>query len=173
MVWHTGHYPGYSNLIIRYIDIDRTMICLSNNGYEFYPIMKTINDILNNGSITLPLPFFAEQLRRMFVDNDITSISDSMKAMVDNRTKYIVVESRINDLGYDLLNLSRLNDAIAVFTCNTQLFPNSANVFDSLGEAYMVNGNNELAIINYEKALTLKPDMPSAINALKKLKRKY
>lgn len=109
----------------------------------------------------------------MFIDNDITSMSDSIKAMVDNRMKYIVVESKINNLGYDLLNLSRLNDAIAVFTCNTQLFPNSANTFDSLGEAYMVNGQNELAIINYEKALTLEPDKTSAINALKKLKRKY
>lgn len=121
----------------------------------------------------IQIPFFAEQLRRMFIDNDITSMSDSIKAMVDNRMKYIVVESKINNLGYDLLNLSRLNDAIAVFTCNTQLFPNSANTFDSLGEAYMVNGQNELAIINYEKALTLEPDKTSAINALKKLKRKY
>jgi len=50
---------------------------------------------------------------------------------------------------------------------------NSANVFDSLGEAYIVEGNNELAIINYEKALALEPDFTSAIDALKKLKRKH
>ncbi len=172
MVWHTGHYPGYSNLIMRYIDIDRTIICLSNNGYEFFPLMNTIHDILNNDSISLPLPFFAEQLRGLFIESDITSLSDSIKTMINNRTRYIVSESRINDLGYDLLNLGRFNDAIAVFTCNTQLFPNSANTFDSLGEAYMLNGNDDLAIINYEKALALNPDMPSAIKALKRLKGK-
>ena len=171
MVWHTGHYPGYSNLIMRYIDIDRTIICLSNNGHEFYPIMKTINNILNNESITLPLSFFAEQLRRMFIDNDITSIHDSIKAMIDNRIKYIVVESRINDLGYDLLNLNRLNDAIAVFTCNTKLFPNSSNTFDSLGEAYMKNGEYNLAISNYQKSLELDPQNHNAAEMIKKLEK--
>ena len=91
--------------------------------------------------------------------------------MIKNRSNYIVIERRINGLGYDLLNLGRLNDAIAVFTCNTQLFPNSANTFDSLGEAYMSFGNKTLAIKNYEKALALEPDMTSAINALKKLRK--
>ena len=169
MVWHTGHYPGYSNLIMRYVDIDRTIICLSNNGYEFYPIMNTINDILNNESVTFPLPFFAEQLRRMFIDNDISSIQDSIMAMVDNKTEYIIIESKVNGLGYDLLNLHRLNDAIAVFTCNTQLFPNSANVFDSLGEAYMKNGEYDLAVSNYKKSLELNPQNHNAVEMLKKI----
>ena len=171
MVWHTGHYPGYSNLIMRYIDIDRTIICLSNNGFEFYTVMTTINDILNNKSIKLPSHFFDEKLKRIFIENDEKSIKKSIQTMIKNRSNYIVIERRINGLGYDLLNLGRLNDAIAVFTCNTQLFPNSANTFDSLGEAYMSFGNKTLAIKNYEKALALEPDMTSAINALKKLRK--
>ena len=58
MVWHTGHFEGYSNLIMRYTDLDRTIICLSNNEYEFYAVMNIINDILNGSPVVLPHHFF-------------------------------------------------------------------------------------------------------------------
>ena len=38
---------------------------------------------------------------------------------------------------------------------NVKLYPESSNVYDSLGEAYMKDGNKELAIKNYEKSLEL------------------
>jgi len=43
-------------------------------------------------------------------------------------------------------------------------------VYDSLGEAYMVRGDKEKAIENYQKALALDPTMESAKQALIKLK---
>lgn len=51
-------------------------------------------------------------------------------------------------------------------------YPKSANAYDSLGEAYMLVGNTELAIENYEKALALNPDNKNAVENLKKLKEK-
>ena len=48
--------------------------------------------------------------------------------------------------------------------------PRSANAFDSLGEAYRAQGDRELAIRSYEKALELDPNMRSAIEALKELR---
>ena len=52
---------------------------------------------------------------------------------------------------------------------NVDAHPNSANAYDSLGEAYAGAGNKALAVENYRKALTLDPKMNSSINALKKL----
>ena len=172
MVWHTGHYPGISTLIMRYINIDRTIICLSNNGFEFYTIMNTINDLLKNQTTTLPHIFFAAQLRRIFIDNNLTSIDDSISMMITNKDNYVVSERRINDVGYDLLTNDRIDDAVTVFTCNTQLFPNSANVFDSLGEAFMLNAQYELAITNYKKSIELNPENKNAINMIQKIKQK-
>jgi cytochrome c-type biogenesis protein CcmH/NrfG len=60
--------------------------------------------------------------------------------------------------------------AIAVLELNTQVYPEIANTYDSLGEAYMTNGDKELAIENFEKALSLDPDMDSAKDALKALR---
>jgi cytochrome c-type biogenesis protein CcmH/NrfG len=53
---------------------------------------------------------------------------------------------------------------------NVEAYPQSGNVYDSLGEAYMVNGEKELAIENYEKSLKLDPDNANAVEMLNKLR---
>ena len=80
-----------------------------------------------------------------------------------------VQEARLNALGYTLLREKRTTEAIAVFKVNVELYPQSANVYDSLGEAYLADGNKELATVNYKKALELDPKNQRAANALKKL----
>jgi len=63
-------------------------------------------------------------------------------------------------------------EAIEVFKINVKEFPESWNVYDSLGEAYVVNGDKESAIENYQKSVELNPNNQSGINALKRLKEK-
>lgn len=86
------------------------------------------------------------------------------------QNKFVDTQIAINRFGYNLIREKRLDEAIEVFKLNVEYYPNAANVYDSLGEAYMLKGNKELAIKNYEKALGLSPDYPSAVEALKKLK---
>jgi len=83
---------------------------------------------------------------------------------------YNFTENDLNMLGYQLLWRDMNEAAIEVFKLNIQAYPQSANPFDSLGEAYMASGVEELAIENFEKALSLDSNIPSAIDALKKLK---
>lgn len=82
-----------------------------------------------------------------------------------------VQEARLNDLGYALLQENKLADAIAIFKLNVELYPQSSNTYDSLGEAYMKNGDKELAISNYAKSLELDPKNKNAANMIEKLKR--
>ena len=81
-----------------------------------------------------------------------------------------VVESTLNELGYTLLSSGQTQDAIVVFQRNVQEYPKSANVYDSLGEAYMQAGQKDLAIQNYETSLRLNPENRNAIDMLRKLK---
>ena len=60
--------------------------------------------------------------------------------------------------------------AITIFQRNVQEYPQSWNVYDSLGEAYMKTGQKSLAIANYEKSLQLNPKNQNGIEMLKKLK---
>ena len=79
-------------------------------------------------------------------------------------------EGTLNGLGYLLLSSGKTAEAISVFQRNVQEYPNSGNVYDSLGEAYMKDGQKELAIQNYEKSLQRDPKNQNAVQMLKKLK---
>ena len=64
-------------------------------------------------------------------------------------------EFTINLLGYNYMNNDNLEKAIKTFKENVKRYPESSNVYDSLGEAYEKSGQTELAIKNYEKAVLL------------------
>jgi CubicO group peptidase (beta-lactamase class C family) len=81
------------------------------------------------------------------------------------------LEGQINILGYRLLNAKKFDEAIEVFKFNVKSYPNSANCYDSLGEAYLKKGDEENAKIYYRKALKIDPDFSTAISALKKLEK--
>lgn len=73
-------------------------------------------------------------------------------------TKVYIEERDLNNLGYNLLKKNKNDDAITVFKMNVTLFPNSDNVYDSLGEAYLVSGDSLQAYNNYRRTLKLNPE---------------
>jgi len=66
-----------------------------------------------------------------------------------------VPEALLNQIGYEYLRASKTEDAIATFKLNVERYPASANVYDSLAEAYEGTGRLDLAAPLYEKAKTL------------------
>jgi uncharacterized protein len=66
-----------------------------------------------------------------------------------------VPENLINQMGYQFLFDSKPEEAIAVFKANVERYPMSANVYDSLAEAYEREGKLDLAAPLYEKAQVL------------------
>lgn len=64
-------------------------------------------------------------------------------------------EPLMNNLGYRLMGEGKTDEAIAVFKSNVARYPHSANVYDSLAEAYEKTGKLDLARPNYEKAVQL------------------
>ena len=81
-----------------------------------------------------------------------------------------VAENRLNSLGYRFLGEKKLPEAIAVFKLNVELYAQSWNVYDSLGQAYMMSGDKDLAIANYEKSLALNPNNTNGAEMLKRLR---
>ena len=87
-----------------------------------------------------------------------------------NADDYDFREFHLNAVGYGLLRAGRVEDAIAIFKTNVEAFPAAWNTYDSLGEAYMVHGDKELAIANYEKSLELNPQNQNGADRLKTLR---
>lgn len=92
---------------------------------------------------------------------------DEMKRSTGGPT---VDERLLNGLGYRMLYGGKEADSITVFKKNVEEYPQSGNVYDSLGEAYAKVGEKDLAIKNYEKSLQLDPKNQNAAQRLKKLK---
>ena len=91
---------------------------------------------------------------------------------LSNRYGYLIdaPESMVNALGDRYLSQHTLDEAVAIFTWNVQRFPNSSNIYNSLGEAYARKGDTKSAIRNYEKSIALNPGNLAGIETLKQLK---
>jgi tetratricopeptide (TPR) repeat protein len=88
----------------------------------------------------------------------------------DPKHRFEDTEAPINRAGYWLLERKRVQEAIDLFKLNAEYYPKSANVYDSLGDAYAAAGNKEEAIKAYSKALAIDPTYPSSLDALKRLR---
>ena len=80
-------------------------------------------------------------------------------------------EDELNNLGYVFIRAKNFKEAIRVLQLNVEAYPQSSNVYDSLGEAYMDDGNKPCAIANYQKSLQLNPKNRGAVLMLQKLNR--
>jgi hypothetical protein len=78
-------------------------------------------------------------------------------------------EDELNSLGYVFIRSKKFKEAIRILQLNVEAFPQSGNVYDSLGEAYMDDGDKLQAIANYQKSLQLNPKNGNAVVMLRKL----
>jgi hypothetical protein len=120
-----------------------------------------------------PLKSILEPMMDKTLNKSVQEAIDWYHEMRDDHEKeYNFKESQLNTLGYQLLQAGMKKEAIEIFKLNVEQFPKSFNVYDSLGEGYMLNGDTKLAIKNYEKSLKLNPANDNAKQMLEKLKAK-
>ena len=124
-------------------------------------------------SVGPPKKPLADELLGIIFEKGIDAGIKRYKEIKKNSAKdYNMKESQLNTLGYNLLQGKRYKDAIEILKLNVAAFPKSANVYDSLGEAYMINGDKDLAILNYKKSLAMDPRNDNAKQMLEKLGEK-
>jgi Predicted membrane protein (DUF2306)/Tetratricopeptide repeat len=112
----------------------------------------------------------AETLSSTIASNGVDEAAKQYHDLkVAARGTYNFDEAELNTLGYQLIRANKLKDAIRIFQLNVEAYPQSSNVYDSLGEAYMNDGDKPLAIANYQKSLELNPKNGNAVKILQKL----
>lgn len=121
----------------------------------------------DHGSVVMRSHYFG--LRKIYDgwqlprDRDMGTIAGGLKGADEHyrklsekfRYEIPVPEAIVNQLGYQSLQGGNADEAIAIFKRNVEKYPESANVYDSLAEAYETSGKVELATPLYEKASTL------------------
>lgn len=82
----------------------------------------------------------------------------------------VLPEGKLNTLGLQLVfNPKKAQAGISIFELAIQLYPTSANLYDSLAEGYLYIGDTKNATYNFKKSLSLNPGNQNAINRLKEL----
>jgi tetratricopeptide (TPR) repeat protein len=127
-------------------------------------ITGTGNDTVYNGT-TREYRFLVKDNSDWKINSLITHAESSSNSSPQG------IENSLNESGYNLLRIKRVDDAIEVFLLNVKLFPNSWNTYDSLGEAYAAAGNKDLAIKNYERSIEMNPNNDNGKKMLEKLKQ--
>ena len=84
---------------------------------------------------------------------------------------YFFSQRSFNNLGYQLLGKGKTAEAVEILKLNVEAYPKSWNAYDSLAEAYMKNGDNQLAVKYYRKSLELNPKNENGKKMLKKLEQ--
>ena len=171
---HAGRYGGFNTYIKRFPKERATIIFLTNHDFrEMGAIGNALINVLHDHPYTLPKLSIAELLYRTYRTNGLPAAVQRYRSLKQSGdAAYDFSESELNELGYQLLGINKTQDAIELLKLNVEAFPSSWNVYDGLGEAFMKNGNKELAIENYGKSLELNPKNSNAADMLKKLNMK-
>ena len=173
VIEHGGSINGF-NVELARIEADSNTIILLNNtgGTVLNEISLKIVRILYGNEYEHPVTPVNEILRKTIIENGINkakSVYADLKA--DQSGKHEFNPSQLYRLGYQLMAEQRYEDAIEIFKMNVEMYPENTYMYDSLGEAYMKNGQTDLAIKNYAKSLELNPDNTNAVNMLEKLQQ--
>lgn len=132
------------------------------------PVLQAALDFSDKNFVLDPMNYY----RDLFTAGKIEELQSEVARMIQDPTyRFFDFEGEFNKAGYDLLSGKRFEEAIFVFTMTTQLFPESANAWDSLAEAYWKSGDIVKAKEFYNKAISLDPNGNIGANAIKMLKR--
>jgi tetratricopeptide (TPR) repeat protein len=133
------------------------------NGVNYDQALSWIDQAIAQNKNFTTLRIKADLLKK----TDKTA--EAEKLMKDAMT--MATENELNQYGYQLLGRGQHDKAIEIFILNTQRFPTSANVWDSLGEAYATKGDKKNAIANFKKTLSMNPPANVKANSEKYLKQ--
>jgi CubicO group peptidase (beta-lactamase class C family) len=175
-VMHGGSLAGFRTFIQRDIDNNSSIIFLTNNGNALAigGVIEGINAILEGNEFNFPRAVITVKLHKEIKDNGISeAIKYYNDAKKNHQDKYEFGEFPLNMMGYYYLyELNDIDTAIELFKLNVVSYPASSNVYDSLGEAYKVKGDNELAIKNYKKSYDLDNRNTNALKMIEEINDK-
>lgn len=166
---HGGGINGFNTIISRGPS-DKSLVVLLNNtgGAPLNQMTRSIRGILNGKTYDLPKKSVAYEVLGVIQDEGIEAGMTRYNS-IKEADNYELKENEMNQIGYQLIESDKVEEALEVFKWNVDAFPKSSNVYDSYAEASMKLGKNDQAIENYKKSIEINPGNQNGIDMLKKL----
>ncbi|TDQ29819.1 serine hydrolase [Tenacibaculum caenipelagi] len=164
---HSGGHYGVGNEWRVYKQKSYSVVILTNKDADkgFLDARYFIEKTISGNTPKLENYFFTKKVIKTCLNKNL----EEAKSLI-RQSKFKISEIDLNTKGYDMIKRGFYKKAIDLFTLEVFSFPKSYNAYDSIGEAYMNDGQTKKAIENYQKSLDLNPENTNAVEKLKTLK---
>jgi cytosine/adenosine deaminase-related metal-dependent hydrolase len=166
--------------------INETMIAdlvlLDDNPLENIQNTRSINTVIYNGRICdiekmlEDVEMFAKKesfVDTLFLTTMKTDVSTAIELYYELKKnhpdRYIFKQRELTTVAFELVQNEKLKDAIEFLKLGTIIYPESVSAYQALGISYHMDGQETLAIQNFEKVLELEPSNNDAKEMLLRL----
>lgn len=170
---HQGSHYNFESQIYYNAKLDLQVVLLTNNkNFKLDEITRAIESIVQNEHYEMPKKSLYLSIRQTAYDDIEQALTLYSTLKKTNPELYDFDNNNaLIRIGYKLINQKKYQSAIEIFKLSTQEFPNNGNAFDSLAEAYYLNGNYILGLSNYQIAVKINPSNANAMSMVSKIKR--
>jgi tetratricopeptide (TPR) repeat protein len=149
----------------------QVVLLTNNKNFKLDEITRAIESIVQSENYVLPKKSVYLSIRQTAYDD----IEQALKRYSDLKQASPTLYDFDNNnalirIGYKLIEQKKYHSAIEIFKLSTREFPNHANAFDSLAEAYYLKGDLERALSNYQISVKLNPKNELGVRQISKIK---
>ncbi|MEM5564620.1 serine hydrolase [Psychroserpens sp. AS72] len=148
---HSGGWFGFVTFLHNEVDAKSGFIILTNDsGENFGPIYDNIERLRAGEPYQMPKKSVTNEMAKKIYEKDVNEAITFYNSVKTDTISYRVGENDINQLGYLLINENKIDAAAQIFKLNIKEHPKSANVYDSYGDALLMQGDSIQALANFQ-----------------------
>ncbi len=167
--YHLGMTEGFLSFMVRIPSTNSLVVFLCNSApTHFFGIAGNLIKVLYNKPVDLKQPVHKAMATLLTNSNAIVALEQYKKMKADT-AHYYIDWLAMNQLGDELYNLKRYEDARIIFENNAAEFPTRDLPLYSVGKAYEALDKKETALEWYRKAIQLNPNFEEARSKIKEL----
>lgn len=166
-LWEWGDNAGYKSFAYIEPDAASGFVMLSNSANGMLVLHEVFEEVVGGPQTAVrwlnyqryddPVYQLGRRLHYRILSGGMEAVREDYAAAMDEMPDSAFEEGALNSLGYRLLRQGMVEEALGIFRFNVELYPDSGNPYDSLGEALIAAGDLEGALENYETSVRLDP----------------
>lgn len=170
VIRHSGGWVGFRTFLYNEVEANNGFIILTNNSGDNYgDVLRGVSNIMKEKPYEMPKHKIIKGMAKRILSENVDKGVAYYHEFKSDTTNYDVSEASINVLGYQLMGEDYLDDALQIFKLNIDEHPNSANPYDSYGDALLMKGDSINALKNFKRCFEMDSTLTYAYDKVVKL----
>ncbi|PQJ80104.1 serine hydrolase [Polaribacter porphyrae] len=171
-VFHAGEWVAFGTFLLNEYETKSGYIVLTNNNTPNHiAITDAIDSIRADKPYSLPKKSIAESFAGLMYSENLAKAMQFLDNNKNDSEHYFIDENHLNYLGSVLARNKNIDEALTVFKLNIERFPNSANVYDSYGEALLIKGDSLSALKYFKTAYKMDKSFENTRRTILKIEK--